>query len=489
MKKLAIVLAFVALGLGLKAECPPEVEDFTFTDCYGVEYNLFELLDGGQYVFVEFLLPVDNPDATWVKEAYHRYGCNGREMFVMSLWKSEGDEEGLAWLNNMGVECPVVTRDGGAEEFFNLYEDCMAIPRWFLVFPNHEIYMESITYSNMYNVFDNIGIMPDNCNFGECTAPTNLVAELIDPELRLTWTGVDNAHHYHVYSWSSYLGDTVVSYIRDVHDTTCMIDFDPRRGGNYFVVSHCADGSECASETVSVVPTALDFTAIDLYGDEIHLLDILDRGQYVLLDYFYYSCGPCRLIEPNIVDSYYRYGCNKEDIFFIGVDGTDHDDKCLLWCEEFDVQFPTISKDGGGGEIALLYKFQGAPQCVLIAPDHSIVYTTGSLYPFEYSFTFSDLQTVIDAFLAIGIEEHPCYDVVDNANEQKFNLFPNPADGFVNLSVEVSDVIKVYNTQGQMMDSFIAESQQVRIGTSNYSEGLYFVQVDGQGFGKFVVKH
>ena len=40
MKKLAIVLAFVALGLGLKAECPPEVEDFTFTDCYGVHVQV-----------------------------------------------------------------------------------------------------------------------------------------------------------------------------------------------------------------------------------------------------------------------------------------------------------------------------------------------------------------------------------------------------------------------------------------------------------------
>lgn len=488
MKKVLFVLAFLALAWGLKAECPPEVEDFTFTDCYGVEYNLFELLDGGQYVFVEFL-PIGNADASRIKEVYHQFGCNGREMFVMALWKTEGDEAGFAWLNNNYVECPVVTHDGGAEEFFNLYEDCMPIPRYLLIFPNHEIYRESITYSNMFNVFENIGIMPDNCNFGECTAPTDLVAELIDPDLQLTWTGVDNALHYHVYKWYSYYGDSIVSCIRDVQGTTCQIDFDPRQGGNYFVVSHCEDGSECASETVSVVPTALDFTAIDLYGNEIHLFDILNRGQFVLLDYFYYSCGPCRLIEPNIVKSYYRYGCNKEDIYYIGVDGVDNDEKCLIWCEEFDVQFPTISKDGGGRDVALLYHFQGAPQCVLIAPDHSIVYTTGSLYPFEYSFFFSDLQTVIDAFLAIGIEEHPCYDVIDDANEQKFNLFPNPAGDFVNLSVDGSSVIQIYNALGQLMDAFIAENQQVKIETGNYPEGLYFVQVDGKGMGKFVVRH
>ena len=49
MKKALLVLVFLALGWQLKAECPPEVEDFTFTDCNGVAYNLFELLDGGQY--------------------------------------------------------------------------------------------------------------------------------------------------------------------------------------------------------------------------------------------------------------------------------------------------------------------------------------------------------------------------------------------------------------------------------------------------------
>ena len=486
MKKVLFVLAFLTLGWGLKAECPPEAVDFTLTDCYGIEYNLFELLDGGQYVFVEFFHPVGNPDPTWVKEAYHRYGCNGREMFVMALWRSEGDEAGLAWLDDTGAECPVVTRDGGAEEFFNLYEDCMDIPRWFLIFPNHEIYMETITYSNMYNVFDNLGIMPDNCNFGECTAPTNLVAELIDPELRLTWTGVDNAHHYHVCKHSV---SGVVTYIQDVQDTTCLIDFDPRQGGDYFVVSHCGDGSECTSEIVSVPPTALDFTATDCHGNEIHLIDILKRGQYVFIDYFYYSCGSCRLIEPNIVNSYYRYGCNEEDIFYIGVDGTDNNERCLLWCEEFDVQFPTISKDGGGREIALLYHISGAPQCVLIAPDHSIVYSTGSPYPFEYSFTFTDLQTVIDVFGAIGIEEHPCYDDLDETNGKIVGLFPNPADGFVNLSVEGSSMIQVYNVIGQLMDSFIVKNQQVRIETSSYPEGLYFVQANGQGVGKFVVRH
>ena len=61
MKKALFVLVFLALGWQLKAECPPEVEDFTFTDCNGLTYNLFELLDGGQYVLVHF----QNGNMSW----------------------------------------------------------------------------------------------------------------------------------------------------------------------------------------------------------------------------------------------------------------------------------------------------------------------------------------------------------------------------------------------------------------------------------------
>ena len=488
MKKVLFVLAFLVLAWSLKAECPPEVEDFTFTDCYGVEYNLFELLDNGQHVFVEFL-PVGYPDATRIKEVYHRFGCNGREMFVMSLCVWKDDEAGISWLTNNGVECPLVTTDGGAQQFFDLYEDCMEIPRYLLIYSNHEICRESITYMNMYNVFDSLGIMPADCNFGECEAPTKLRAELLDADLLLSWAGVENAQYYHVYnrSYDSTL-DTIDYFEQNVYDTVCLIDFNPRLGGNYYVVSHCEDGSECASEIVSVPPTAFNFTATDCHGNEIHLFDILDRGQYVLVEAFYYSCPGCHAIAPNVVDSYYRYGCNEEDIFYIEVTEIDGTGTCLQWCEEYGVEFPTISMYGGGTEIYDLYHLVGAPDYFLIAPDHSIIFAHTN-YPFEYHFSFNDMQSVIDAYEAIGIEEHPCYNVVEEANEQKINLFPNPADGCVCLSVEVSNLIKVYDTQGQLMDSFIAENQQVKIETGNYHEGLYFVQVDGRGIGKFVVRH
>lgn len=48
MKKILFVFAFLALGLTLKSECPPEADDFAFTDCRGVEFTLYDILDGGK---------------------------------------------------------------------------------------------------------------------------------------------------------------------------------------------------------------------------------------------------------------------------------------------------------------------------------------------------------------------------------------------------------------------------------------------------------
>ncbi len=483
MKKIAIVLAFVALSLGLKAECPPEVEDFTFTDCYGVEYNLFELLDNGQYVLME-LRDYTNGNVSGISSLYHRYGCNGRGIFLLELFPQKNDSVAQAWIDNYIVEFPVVTGDGGGDEFFEQYQDCFG-SSWYglmLIHPDHTIHEHIMYLDDLDSIFWTSGIIPDDCNFGFCSAPRNLTVESIDSNrYQLSWEGDEEVLYYHLYYNTQYNSQ----FIMNVYDTVCEVS----SGACYSVVSHCADGSECGSDTVCIAPRAIDFLATDCHGNEIHLFDILDSGKYVMIDYFWYTCSGCREIMPNIVETYHRYGCNEEDIYYIEVDQYDDNERCLLWCDEFGVKFPTISKDGGGEEIAMLYHLSFAPHYFLIAPDHTIVWNCNSGYPFEYAFDFFDLQSVINAYEAIGIEEHLCYEGMNENDGQNLSLFPNPADDFVTLTVESSSLVRIYNALSQLMDSFVSDNQQVRIETSRYPEGLYFIQVDGKNYGRFVVSH
>ena len=55
MKKLFTLFVALVLSIGVKAQCPlTQAVDFSTIDHHGNEINLFEILDGGQYVLIDF---------------------------------------------------------------------------------------------------------------------------------------------------------------------------------------------------------------------------------------------------------------------------------------------------------------------------------------------------------------------------------------------------------------------------------------------------
>ena len=146
--------------------------------------------------------------------------------------------------------------------------------------------------------------------------------------------------------------------------------------------------------------TAVDFTATDVHGNEIHLFDILDGGQYVLLDFFYTSCSACTQTTPYVAQSYQAFGCNQHDVFYIEIDEGDSDMDCLGWVNTYGIEYPTISGMAGGTSICNTYGISYFPTVILIAPDRSIV--INDLWP------ITNAQSVISALEQHGIEQHVC---------------------------------------------------------------------------------
>lgn len=153
---------------------------------------------------------------------------------------------------------------------------------------------------------------------------------------------------------------------------------------------------------------AVDFSTIDHHGNEINLFEILDGGQYVLIDFFYTSCGPCQNATPKVVDAYYALGCNQHDVFFMEISPTDHNNDPTYfvdnWIETYGIEYPTIYLTSGGehsGEdICNMYQITAYPTIILISPDRKIV--VNDIWP------VSSAQTIIDALAPFGIEEHSC---------------------------------------------------------------------------------
>ncbi len=165
--------------------------------------------------------------------------------------------------------------------------------------------------------------------------------------------------------------------------------------------------------------TAFDFTATDCHGTEVHLFDILDGGQYVLIDFFFTTCGPCQQATPFIVESYYNFGCNMHDVYYMEISTSDGDAACQNWVANYGVEYPTISMAGGGNTICTTYGISYYPTVILIAPDRSIV--VQDLWP------INSAQAVISALEAHGVQQHDCVpgptgELTFNTDVVEFNI-------------------------------------------------------------------
>lgn len=161
---------------------------------------------------------------------------------------------------------------------------------------------------------------------------------------------------------------------------------------------------------------AVDFTVTDCHGQTYNLFEILDRGQAVFIDFFFYTCGQCQVISPYITGSYTQMGCNLHDVFYIEISYIDNDAVCQQWANQYGVEFPTVGVDGGGNEVFDLYGIQACPTLVLIMPDRSIpIQGLLQLYPFS-------AQDVVNAMQQNGLHPHDCTGTL-TVNPQTMNIY------------------------------------------------------------------
>ena len=148
------------------------------------------------------------------------------------------------------------------------------------------------------------------------------------------------------------------------------------------------------------ITQAVDFTATDCHGTQVHLFDILDSGQYVLIDFFFTTCGPCQQATPKVVESYSLMGCNMHDVFYMEISPSDADAACQNWANNYGVEYPTIGTTGGGATICNNYQIEAYPTLILIAPNRTILIQ--DLWPINTA------QSVVNALGQYGVQPHDC---------------------------------------------------------------------------------
>ena len=437
-------------------------------------------------------------------QSYTAMGCNIHDVFFMEISDRDSDALCQTWTNNYGVEFPTISGTAGGAAINDQY-GISGYPTVILIAPDHSIVIHDLwpidNAQTIITQLEALGIQQHNCN-----APlydpqvTVIVNDVTEISANVTFIPNEDcaAYYYNVYTeaemqaWISTMGISAGEVLQNYgfEGTEEMThDFDGLQPGDtYFVwvVPADIDGNLYEVQQVELVATPIppdimqDFTGIDINGKEINLYSILDAGQTVLINLFLTDDASAQIM-PYVVESYRLFGCNDHDVYFMEICPQKEDEDCRNWAEFYGVTYPTISRTGGGNDIAQSIPVAYYPTVMIINPDHSIAYR--DLYPIE------DTQTIVDALEGEGCEQHECTTGIEESGNSAITLYPNPASENITLKGVNLGSVSVYNALGQKVEDFNTNSYTLTINTAKYENGVYVVKTDNGTTARFVVKH
>ena len=428
MKKVFTLILALAFGFGLKAQCPlTTAVDFTATDCHGTEIHLFDILDGGQAVLIDFFYTTCGPcqQATpKIAESYTIMGCNMHDVYYMEITPYDANAACQNWVNNYGIEYPTIGTTGGGAAIINQYQ-IGAFPTVILIMPDRSIVIQDLwpisNAQTIVNALGQHGVMPHDCNTPSYNPQVSItIDQVLETEVTATFTpNEDCASYGYMLATEAEIQESMGIAGLDLPEylwtygmpgsgviSNTFGDLTPNTEYNIYAVPADIDGNlgEVVIEPVTTTPGGgddimPDFTATDIEGNEIHLYDILDAGQAVLINFFLTGDPFSEQPMQDVVEAYRLYGCNTHDVFFMEISPNGHDDACQAWADQFGVQYPTISRDGGGNDIAQAIPVGYYPTIMLIRPDHT--FANRDIYP-------PSLEQIVNAMNAEGYEQHEC---------------------------------------------------------------------------------
>ena len=104
-------------------------------------------------------------------------------------------------------------------------------------------------------------------------------------------------------------------------------------------------------------------------GKEYKLSDFVNRGKYVLVDFWASWCGPCRKEIPNIIRTYNKY--KGKGLEVIGVAVSDKPEDTAKAVKKLGINYTVFNETDNSASSA--YGIQSIPQILLIGPDGTIL--------------------------------------------------------------------------------------------------------------------
>lgn len=127
-----------------------------------------------------------------------------------------------------------------------------------------------------------------------------------------------------------------------------------------------------AMKKVAVGMPYIDLKMENPDGRTVRLSDYLDKGKYILVDFWASWCAPCRKQMPELVRIYNEYKGKNFDI--VGVSFDTNRQNWLNGLKDMDMTWPQMSDlKGWESQAVMLYGIQGIPHTILLGPDGKII--------------------------------------------------------------------------------------------------------------------
>lgn len=223
---------------------------------------------------------------------------------------------------------------------------------------------------------------------------------------------------------------------------------------------------------------AVDFTVTYTDGTEFNLFDKLAEGKYVVIDWFFTTCGPCQANQPFYTGAFQNFGCNESDeIYFLSIETTVGDDAVMAYEETYAGENapPAASGTEGGGIAAVsLYNIGAFPTFILIAPDGEIV--EQDMWPLT-----NGADTFTAYFESHGISQMVCATSVEEASQSlTAQVYPTPANETLNIQLSGSKravQVTVYDLMGTQVYAGQLTGITEVIDISGWAAGNYVVSL------------
>ena len=169
MKKLYILtlLAF-SLNVANAQTSLTQAVDFTVTDIHGNTFNLFNHLDSGKHVIIDFFFTTCGPcqaSVPTLNDAYTKYGCNTGDVFFISIDDRNDDATVSQYETDFSSLLPAASgSEGGGSAVASSY-GVSAFPTVILIAPDRAILEQDIyPVSGLDAALSSAGLQETSCS-------------------------------------------------------------------------------------------------------------------------------------------------------------------------------------------------------------------------------------------------------------------------------------------------------------------------------------